>query len=240
MAESLQHKLDRVRRPRVQITYDVETNGAMAKVELPFVVGVMADLSGKPSEALKPLKDRKVVNIDRDNFNDVLAKATPRVSFRVDNKLTDENTKIPVELNFRHIDDFDPARVAQQVGPLRELLEMRKKLTQLMGKMEGNDKLESLLQEVMTNKAKASQLASTMGLKGKKAEAPAPKAAVPAAAPKPAAKPAPAPAPVEEEIDPELAALMGETPSEPAPAADAGDEEMDPELAALLKQMKDS
>jgi type VI secretion system protein ImpB len=234
MAESLQHKLDRVRRPRVQITYDVETNGAMQKVELPFVVGVLADLSGKPSEALKPLKDRKVVNIDRDNFNDVLTKATPRVSMRVDNKLTDENTKLAIELNFRHIDDFDPAKVAQQVAPLRELLEMRKKLTQLMSKMEGNDKLEGLLQEVMTNKAKASQLASAMGVKPKKAEAPAPKAA---------AKPVPAPAPAEE-VDPELAALMGdaqETPKPaPAPAAEAADEDMDPELAALLKQMKDS
>jgi type VI secretion system protein ImpB len=239
MAESLQHKLDRVRRPRVQITYDVETNGAMQKVELPFVVGVLADLSGKPTEALKPLKDRKVVNIDRDNFNDVLAKATPRVSFRVDNKLTDENTKLAVELNFRHMDDFDPAAVAQQVAPLRELLEMRKKLTQLMSKMEGNDKLESLLQEVMTNKAKASQLAGVMGVKGKKAEAsaPAPKAAAPAP------KPAPAPA-AEEEVDPELAALMADTqePAKPAPApaAEGGDEDMDPELAALLKQMKDS
>lgn len=248
MAESLQHKLDRVRRPRVQITYDVETNGAMQKVELPFVVGVLADLSGKPSEALKPLKDRKVVNIDRDNFNDVLAKATPRVAFRVDNKLTDENTKIAVELNFRHMDDFDPARVAQQVAPLRELLEMRNKLTQLMSKMEGNDKLEALLQEVMTNKAKASQLAGTMGVKPKKAEAPAPAPAPKAAAPAP--KPAPAPAPAAE-TDDELAALLGETqaaaaPEEEAAAAPpvssepAGEEDMDPELAALLKSMKDS
>src|SRR5580698_4444933 len=104
MAESLQHKLDRVRRPRVQITYDVETNGAMQKVELRCVVVVLADLSGKPTEALRPLKDRKVVNIDRDNFNDVLAKATPRVAFRVDNKLQDDNTKLAVELNFRHMD----------------------------------------------------------------------------------------------------------------------------------------
>src|SRR5207253_501529 len=127
MAESLQHKLDRVRRPRVQITYDVETNGAMQKIELPFVVGVLADLSGKPKEALKPLKDRKVVAIDRDNFNDVLAKATPRVAMKVQNRLTDEDTKLAVELNFKHIDDFEPARIAQQVGPLRELLEMREK-----------------------------------------------------------------------------------------------------------------
>jgi type VI secretion system protein ImpB len=166
MSESLQHKLDRVRRPRVQITYDVETNGAMQKVELPFVVGVLADLSGKPKEPLKPLKDRKVVAIDRDNFNDVLAKATPRVAMKVDNKLTDDNTKLAVELNFKHIDDFEPARVAQQVGPLRELLEMRQKLTQLLSKMEGNDKLEELLGEVLANTEKAKSLAKQLGLEG--------------------------------------------------------------------------
>src|SRR6266481_3161080 len=104
MAESQQKKLDRIRRPRVQITYDVETNGAMQKVELPFVVGVMADLSGKPKDPLKPLKDRKVVTVDRDNFNDVLAKAAPRVAMKVQNKLTSEDTKLAVELNFKHID----------------------------------------------------------------------------------------------------------------------------------------
>src|SRR5581483_7150421 len=116
MAESLQHKLDRVRRPRVQITYDVETNGAMEKVELPFVVGVMADLSGQPKEPLKSLKDRKAVPIDRDNFNDVLAKATPRLAMKVDNKLTGDG-KLAVELNFKELDDFNPAEVAKQVGP---------------------------------------------------------------------------------------------------------------------------
>src|SRR5215470_930678 len=101
MAESFAHKLDRVRRPRVQITYDVETGGAMKKVELPFVVGVLADLSGQPKEALRPLKERKAVNIDRDNFNDVLAKATPRLALRVPNMLSDPNSKLAVELNFR-------------------------------------------------------------------------------------------------------------------------------------------
>src|SRR5258707_12703200 len=110
MSESTQHKLDRVRRPRVQISYDVETNGAMQKTELPFVVGVMADLSGKPKEALKPLKDRKVVTVDRDNFNDVMQKAAPRAAIKVENKLTEDNTKLAVELNFKHIDDFEPAR----------------------------------------------------------------------------------------------------------------------------------
>lgn len=159
MAESLQHKLDRVRRPRVQITYDVETGGAMQKVELPFVVGVLADLSGTPTQPLKPLKERKVVNVDRDNFNDVLAKSGARTAFKVDNKLTDEGSKLAVELNFKSIDDFEPQRVAEQVGPLRELLHMRQQLSQLMSKMEGNDKLEQLLTEVLSSTEKAAALA---------------------------------------------------------------------------------
>src|SRR5262249_15933031 len=106
MAESLQHKLDRVRRPRVQITYDVETGGAMKEVEVPFVVGVLADLSGQPKEALKPLKERKAVFIDRDNFNEVMAKAGVRLAARVPNTLTDPNSKLAVELRFKNIDDF--------------------------------------------------------------------------------------------------------------------------------------
>src|SRR6516162_7046260 len=138
---SLQHKLDRVRRPRVQITYDVETGGAMQKTELPFVVGVLADLSGQPSSPLRQLKERKAVNIDRDNFNDVLARATPRLAMRVQNRLTDENTKLAVELKFNTMDDFEPANIAEQVGPLKALMEMRLNLTQLLSKMEGNDKL---------------------------------------------------------------------------------------------------
>jgi type VI secretion system protein ImpB len=171
MSESLQHKLDRVRRPRVQITYDVETNGQMAKTELPFVVGVMADLSGQPKEALRPLKERKFVNIDRDNFNDVLDRSAPRLAMKVDNKLTGENdTKLAVELNFKHIDDFEPARVAEQVAPLKELLAMRLRLTQLLSKMEGNDKLEALLTDVMGNTEKAMALAKEMGLDAPKPE----------------------------------------------------------------------
>jgi type VI secretion system protein ImpB len=164
MAESLQHKLDRVRRPRVQITYDVETNGAMQKTELPFVVGVMADLSGQPKEPLRPMKERKFVNIDRDNFNDVMARSAPRLALKVDNRLTDEATKLAVELNFKSMDDFEPARVAEQVRPLKELLEMRHRLTQLMSKMEGNDKLEQLLTDVLGNTEKALTLAKEMGI----------------------------------------------------------------------------
>ena len=165
MAESMQHKLDRVRRPRVQITYDVETNGAMHKTELPFVVGVMADLSGQPKEALRPMKERKFVNIDRDNFSDVMTKSAPRLALKVDNKLTGEgDTKLAAELNFKSIDDFEPAQVAAQIGPLKELMEMRLRLTQLLSKMEGNDKLEQLLSDVMGNTEKALALAKQMGI----------------------------------------------------------------------------
>lgn len=161
--DSLQHKLDRVRRPRVQVTYDVETNGAMQKIELPFVVGVLADLSGQPSEKLPALKQRKVVNVDRDNFNSVLAKATPRVAMKVDNKITGEG-KLAVELNFKNMDDFEPTKVAEQIGPLKELLDMRQRLTQLMSRMEGNDKLEELLGQVMNNTEEAMKLAQAMGI----------------------------------------------------------------------------
>ena len=165
--ESTQHKLDRVRRPRVQITYDVETNGAMVKTELPFVVGVLADLSGQPKEKLPALKQRKVVSVDRDNFNSVLEKAAPRVAMKVDNKISGDG-KLGVELNFKHIDDFEPARVAEQVGPLRELLEMRGRLTQLMSKMEGNDKLEELLGQVLNSTEAAKKLAEQMGIEAPK------------------------------------------------------------------------
>jgi type VI secretion system protein ImpB len=162
MPESLQHKLDRIRRPRVHITYDVHTGGAMKKTELPFVVGVLADLSGQPKEPLRPLKERKAVFIDRDNFNDVLARAGARLALRVPNVLTDPNSKLAVELNFKHVDDFEPAQVAQQIAPLKQLLEMRQELTQLLSRMEGNDKLEQLLADVLANTEKATAVARVM------------------------------------------------------------------------------
>lgn len=163
-SDSQQHKLDRVRRPRVQITYDVETGGAMEKKELPFVVGVMADLSGQPKEALRPIKERNFVPIDRDNFNEVLSKAAPRLALKVDNRLSDDDSKLAVELNFNELDDFEPARVAEQVPALKELLEIRGRLSELLGKMEGNDKLEELLAEVLNNTDKAAVLAGEMGI----------------------------------------------------------------------------
>jgi type VI secretion system protein ImpB len=186
MSSSMQHKLDRVRRPRVQITYDVETNGAMERHELPFVVGVVADVSGKPSEPLKPLKERKVVNIDRDNFNDVLARATPRVAMKVPDRLTGGDNSLAVALNFSCMEDFEPARVAEQIEPLRRLLEVRRKLTQLLSKMEGNDKLEAMLEDVLTNAAKAQSLAAFLGVAPAAAESPAPESPAPAPAQPPA------------------------------------------------------
>jgi type VI secretion system protein ImpB len=154
-----------IRRPRVQITYDVETEGATETVELPFVVGVLADLSGQPKEALPALKDRKFVDIDRDNFDKVLERAAPRLAVKVDDKISGKDQKLAVELNFKNLDDFEPQNVAAQVGPLKELLDMRNRLTQLLGKMEGNDKLEQMLNDVLSSNEKALELAQQMGIK---------------------------------------------------------------------------
>jgi len=159
MAESYQDKLKRVRPPRVRIDYKVETEGAEPILELPFVVGVMADLSGMPKDANKPLKQRKFTPIDRDNFDDVLAKAAPRVAFRVPNKVGDNPEELlNVELKFKKLEDFEPTRVVEQVPVLNELLQMRLKLTELLGKMEGNDALEKLLGDVLGNTEKRQQL----------------------------------------------------------------------------------
>jgi type VI secretion system protein ImpB len=160
MTDSLQHKLDRVRRPRVQVTYDVETGGAEAKKELPMVVGVMADLSGQPSEPSEPLKQRKFIPIDRDSFGDVLSKSGARIATRVPNKLTEEDSQLSVECRFESMEDFEPENVAKQIPALRELLQMRTQLSNLLGKLEGNDQLESLLNEVLNNSEAAKSLAS--------------------------------------------------------------------------------
>jgi type VI secretion system protein ImpB len=165
MAESLQHKLDRVRAPRVHITYDVEIGDAIEMKEIPFVVGVLGDLSGKPDEPLPKLKDRKFVEIDRDNFNNVLEGMKPRLAFKVDNKLTEEDTKIPIELNFKSMDDFHPERVADQITPLRKLVDARQKLSDLLGKLDGNDKLDELLQDVIKSTDSLQKLGDEAGIK---------------------------------------------------------------------------
>jgi type VI secretion system protein ImpB len=164
MAESLQHTLDRVRSPRVQITYDVEVGGAIEMKEIPFVVGVLADLSGKPDEPLPKVKDRKFVEIDRDNFNQVLAGMKPRLAYRVDNKLTNDDSKMAVELRFKSLDDFHPERVAEQVTPVRKLVEARKRLSDLLAKLDGNDKLDELLQNVLGNTESMEKLSKEAGV----------------------------------------------------------------------------
>ena len=162
--ESLQHKLDRVRPPRVHITYDVEIGGAIELKELPFVVGVLGDFSGKPEEPLPRVRDRKFVEVDRDNFNQVLAGMKPRLALRVANRLSDDDSKMRVELRFNSIDDFEPDSLVQQVDPMRKLVEARKRLSDLLSKMDGNDKLEELLNKVISNTGAQKQLSQALGL----------------------------------------------------------------------------
>lgn len=162
--ESTQHKLDRVRAPRVQITYDVEIGDAIEMKELPFVVGVLADLSGKPDEPLPRLRDRKFVEIDRDNFDQVLKGMKPRLSYRVDNKLTGDDTKLGVEMRFNSIEDFEPEQVARQVEPLRKLLETRIQLKALLAKTDGNDRLNDRLQEIIGNTELLQRLGKEAGV----------------------------------------------------------------------------
>lgn len=164
MAESTQHVLSRVRPPRVQITYDVEIGGAIEKKQLPFIVGILADLSGQPSEPLPKVKDRKFAEIDRDNFDDVLAAAAPRLAMRVPNKLKpDANEMLNVELNFKSIDDFGPVAVVQQIEPLRKLFEARNRLRDLLTKLDGNDELDAILREVVASTEEQAKLRSELG-----------------------------------------------------------------------------
>ena len=164
MSASVHDKLNRVRKPRVHITYDVETEGAAIERELPFVVGVMGDFSGDPTSPLRPMGDRKFIQIDRDNFNDVMAGMTPGVKLKVDNKLTEAGGQMGVELNFKSLDDFEPARVAQQVPALRTLMETRSKLRDLMSKVDRSEELEGLLEQVLKNENELKSLQDQLGL----------------------------------------------------------------------------
>ncbi len=160
---SVHDKLNRVRKPRVHISYEVETEGAMVQKELPFVVGVMGDFSGDPTEPLKPLRDRKFIQIDRDNFNDVFARMTPGVSMKVDNTLADDGTQMAVDLKFRSIEDFEPERVVDQVEPLRKLKEARNQLRDLMSKVDRSEDLENLLEQVLQNTEQLEELSKSLG-----------------------------------------------------------------------------
>lgn len=156
--ESVQKRLQKVRPPRVQLTYDVEKGDAIEQKEIPFVVGVLGDFTGQPGQPLPKLKDRRFVNVDLDNFDEVMQGMAPRAQFRVPNRISDQGGEFAVELNFNSIDDFRPESVVQQVEPLRKLLEARTKLADLRNKVAGNEKLEDLLNDVLSNTAQLEQL----------------------------------------------------------------------------------
>jgi type VI secretion system protein ImpB len=160
--ESVNKKLERVRPPRVHISYDVEVGNAIELKELPFVMGVLGDFTGQPEEPLARLKDRKFVEVTPDNFDDVLASMKPHLQFTVENKLSEDPDagKLGVDLRFRSMDDFEPQNVARQVKPLRELLELRTKLSDLRGTLQGNEKLDDILKDTVSNQDKLNQLKS--------------------------------------------------------------------------------
>jgi type VI secretion system protein ImpB len=167
---SVQDKLSRVRKPRVHIIYDVETEGAVVQKELPFVVGVMGDFSGDPTQPLKPLNDRKFIQIDRDNLDEVMAKMTPGLRMKVDNTLADDGSQMSVELAFKSMADFEPAAVVQQVEPLRKLLDVRNQLRDLLSKADRSEDLENLLEQVLTNQEQLDALSKQLGASTEKKE----------------------------------------------------------------------
>jgi type VI secretion system protein ImpB len=163
--QSTQHKLDRVRPPRVHITYDVDTGSAIELKELPFVMGVLGDFSGQPVDALPRLRDRKFTEVNPDNFDTVLEGMKPHLAFSVENKLA-ENSDAPqlkVDLHFKSMDDFEPENVARQVRPLRELMDLRTRLSDLRGSLQGNDKLEELLLGAVGDSTKLDKLKKEIG-----------------------------------------------------------------------------
>ncbi|KVN37509.1 type VI secretion protein [Burkholderia pyrrocinia] len=161
--ESIQKRLQKIRPPRVQLTYEVEKGDAIEVKELPFVVGVVGDLAGQSEIEQPKLRDRKFVNIDRDNFDDVMKAIEPRAAFQVENRLSPEGGKFAVDLKFRSLSDFSPDEVVEQVEPLRRLLEARSKLADLRNKLAGNDKLEDLLSDVLKNTQQLQELAKGTG-----------------------------------------------------------------------------
>jgi type VI secretion system protein ImpB len=167
MSGSIHQKLNRVRKPRVHITYDVETDGAQIERELPFVMGVMGDFSGDPTQPLRPLADRKFTQIDRDNFNDVMARMAPGLKLKVDNKLADDGSQMAVDLKFNSIEDFDPAAIVNQVPALKSLLETRNKLRDLMSKADRSDELDGLLEQILQNNTDLKALSGQLGLTNK-------------------------------------------------------------------------
>jgi type VI secretion system protein ImpB len=161
--EGTQKKLERVRPPRVNITYEVETGGAIETKELPFVMGILADLSGQPADALPRLKDRKFVEVSLDNFDSVMKSAKPRVAFTVENKLTADGGKLGVDITLTQLDDFSPDRVAEKVPALAKLLALRTQLADLRGNLQGNEKLDDILQSTLNNADSMQKLKAEFG-----------------------------------------------------------------------------
>ena len=160
---SVQKKLQKIRPPRVQMTYDVEIGDAIENKELPFVMGVVGDFGGNSEVEQKRLKERKFVNIDRDNFDEVLKGVEPRAAYRVKNELSGEGGEFAVDLKFKSMDDFRPESVVRQVDPLRKLLEARTKLADLRNKLAGNDKLEDILNDVLHSTEKLAEISQQNG-----------------------------------------------------------------------------
>jgi type VI secretion system protein ImpB len=216
MPESIQHVLSRVRPPRVQITYDVQVGDAFQKKELPFIVGVMADLSGKPEAPPPKLKERKFVEIDRDNFDAVLGSIHPRLAFRVPDRLRPGSDQmLNVALTFNEMADFNPVNVVQQIAPLKELYQARNRLRDLLAKLDGNDELDSILTEIVTDSSTQAKLRDELQAATQAPAAAAPATGAPAAqsAAPAAAAPASPPAPPS---PPEPPAGSGDPPASPA------------------------
>jgi type VI secretion system protein ImpB len=163
-SESTHKKLERVRKPRVHLKYEVYVGDAKELRELPFVVGVLGDFSGNPTAPLKALSNRKFVEINRDNFNDIMAKMTPGVNLKVPNTLKGDGSEMAVQLKFNGIEDFEPAEVVRQVEPLRKLLETRDKLRDLLTRVDRSEDLENLLEQVLKNSEQIKALSSDMGI----------------------------------------------------------------------------
>lgn len=159
--DSVQKRLQKIRPPRVQLTYDVEKGGTIEQKEIPFVVGVLGDFSGIPEEAMPRIKERDFVSIDTDNFDEVLEGMAPRAAFRAPNKLSEEGGEIDIDLKFKSIDDFRPEAIVAQVDPLRKLLEARTKLADLRNKLAGNEKLEDLLTDILNSTEQLRKIGQT-------------------------------------------------------------------------------
>jgi len=172
MSDSIHDKLKRVRKPRVHITYDLETNGSIVEKEIPFVMGVMGDYSGDNTEGKKTLKDRKFSQIDRDNFNDIMTKVNPQLRMKVANLLENDGSELSASLDFKTMEDFEPHRIVEQLEPLKKLMDTRNKLRDLLTKADRSEDLEAILEDVLSNTNALSSLSSELGVDngGKKEE----------------------------------------------------------------------